>query len=77
MQARNDEYYAPVIKTVMVPIEVHYHDATGIIYRFVPPTHEDVEKALKESYRTTYKCFVCAESVEHHANKCPAGPSTR
>lgn len=47
-EASTNEYYAPTVETVMVPVEVKYHYATGIVYSFTPPTREDVEKALKE-----------------------------
>lgn len=47
-----DEYYGPKIKTILVPVEVSYHDATDIVYSFKAPTIDDVEKALKNSYKS-------------------------
>src|SRR6185369_9564200 len=41
-------YYDPTIETILVPVKVRYHDATGIVYGFTTPSRDDVENALKK-----------------------------
>jgi hypothetical protein len=43
-----DDYYAPKKMTILVPVEVEYHDATDVVYGFKQPSLDDVERALRE-----------------------------
>lgn len=41
-------YYKPIVKVVMVPVVVYYHEPTGVIYKYDSPTLEGVDKALEK-----------------------------
>jgi len=44
----NHPYWDKTTKIVMVPVKITYHEPTGIIFDFTPPTLEDCSEALKK-----------------------------
>jgi len=41
-----DAYYVETKTIVLVPVVVKYHEPTGIVYSFVPPTQDVIEQAI-------------------------------
>ena len=42
-----DNYYDLTTKSILVPVEVKYHDNTSLLISFTPPTLDQVEKAYQ------------------------------
>jgi hypothetical protein len=46
-EAERDHYYDLTTKSILVPVEVKYHDNTSVLISFTPPTLDQVEKAYQ------------------------------
>jgi hypothetical protein len=50
------DYYEPRKMTILVPVEVEYHDATDVVYGFTPPTLDDVQNAFNKKDGCVWDC---------------------
>lgn len=71
-ECQADNYFAPTVETIMVPVKVSYHDATDTVYKFDPPTMEDVTKAL-----TNNRCKNLEDSLRVLATHINEGRAPR